>query len=323
MPSRSRRAPNSPAAPTTTRCCARGCARGWACRTSATRAPAAPARWSSSKEQVSSLRPDAPGLADRDRAEEPRARLPGAPAERLHHRGLRFATRTSRSTGRRYSPRHARRVTRDLHPRHARVHVPGARRRPASCPGQYALFYHAGARRAAHLFHVQHRRRQRPVAVRRAPRAERHRHRHARSTRSPIGAQITLDGPYGLAYLRARQPARPGAASAAARDSPRCCRLRAARSPSRGSRAARSTCSTARGRNETLPAPPSSRVARLRQPDHLHAGAVAPRGRSGRDVGWSEGASHEIALMISWASAARVRELLAGPPGWPRPSRRC
>ena len=82
------------------------CARGLRFPTSAIPARAAPARWSSSPGEIESLRPDAPALTDRDRAKTPRARLPGAAAQRLRDQDA------HRSGGSRRAVRRARRARR-------------------------------------------------------------------------------------------------------------------------------------------------------------------------------------------------------------------
>jgi toluene monooxygenase electron transfer component len=148
-----------------------------------------------------SLRPDAPGLSDRDRARgrvlacqsrptsgcaiKVRLREEYVPA----HRPARF---TARLEG-------CRDLTHDL--REFRF---SARASPGFLPGQYALFYLPGLEspRTYSMSNV-HEDGEWHFVVKRVPGGAGSR---ALFERVPLGAELTLDGPYGLAYLRADRP---------------------------------------------------------------------------------------------------------------------
>jgi toluene monooxygenase electron transfer component len=152
--------------------------------------------------QVSSLRPDAPGLSDRDRAKnrvlacqarptsdctiKVRLREENVPA----HRPAKFsATLTA-----------VRDLTHDM-----REFTFQAKDAPGFLPGQYALFYMPGlaAPRTYSMSNIDDGSGKWQFVVRRVPSGT---GTVTLFDKVPIGAQITLDGPYGLAYLRPDSP---------------------------------------------------------------------------------------------------------------------
>lgn len=152
---------------------------------------------------IRSLRPDAPGLADMDRAKNRilacQARAPGDCAIKVRlrpenvpaHRPARFrATLES-----------VRDVTHDM--REFRFcAAPGG---PGFLPGQYALFQLPGleAPRTYSMSNVDDGSGTWDFIVRRVPGGE---GTAALFDRVPVGATIPLDGPYGLAFLREESP---------------------------------------------------------------------------------------------------------------------
>jgi toluene monooxygenase electron transfer component len=152
--------------------------------------------------EVASLRPDAPGLAERDRAKnrilacqarpladcaiKVRLREENVPA----HRPARFGARLSGF----------RDLTHDM-----REFTFATRGAPGFLPGQYALFYLPGLEtpRTYSMSNVDDGRGEWQFVVRRVPGGV---GTMALFDRLPVGAEITLDGPYGLAYLRPDSP---------------------------------------------------------------------------------------------------------------------
>lgn len=151
---------------------------------------------------IESLRPDAPGLGERDRAKnrvlacqaQPRAdcsikvrlREENVPK----HRPARFRATLAGH----------RDVTHDM--REFRFRAMGA---PGFLPGQYALFYLPGleAPRTYSMSNVDDGSREWQFMVRRVPGGV---GTHALFDKVAVGDEITLDGPYGLAYLRSEAP---------------------------------------------------------------------------------------------------------------------
>jgi toluene monooxygenase electron transfer component len=152
--------------------------------------------------QVTSLRPDAPGLGERDRAKNRVLACQARPVTdcaikvRLReenvpvHRPRKFrATLTG-----------VRDLTHDL--REFRFRTAGA---PGFLPGQYALFYLPGldAPRTYSMSNVDDGSGEWHFAVKRMPGGT------GTATlfdKVPVGMEIALDGPYGLAYLRPESP---------------------------------------------------------------------------------------------------------------------
>jgi len=151
---------------------------------------------------IDSLRPDAPGLGERDRAKnrvlacqarptsdcEIKVRL--RPENVPHHRPVKF-TATLAST---------RDLTHDM--REFRFETRGA---PGFLPGQYALFYLPGldVPRTYSMSNVDEGRGVWEFIVRRVPGGT---GTNTLFDKVAVGSTITLDGPYGLAYLRADAP---------------------------------------------------------------------------------------------------------------------
>lgn len=152
--------------------------------------------------QATSLRPDAPGLAERDRAKnrilacQSRPDTDCAIRVRLReenvplHRPTRFSARLAGF----------RDLTHDM-----REFTFATDAAPGFLPGQYALFYLPGlaAPRTYSMSNIDDGSGQWQFVVRRVPEGTGTR---ALFDRLAVGAQITLDGPYGLAYLRPDSP---------------------------------------------------------------------------------------------------------------------
>lgn len=152
--------------------------------------------------QVTSLRPDAPGLSDRDRAKNRVLACQARPATdcaikvRLRpenvpvHRPARFRARLEG----------CRELTHDM--REFRFKAEGA---PGFLPGQYALLYLPGldAPRTYSMSNIDAGDGQWHFIVRRVPGGV---GTVTLFDKLPIGSEITLDGPYGLAYLRPESP---------------------------------------------------------------------------------------------------------------------
>jgi toluene monooxygenase electron transfer component len=153
--------------------------------------------------QVHSLRPDAPGLSERDRAKnrvlacQARAATDCAIKVRLRpenvprHRPARFkATLAS-----------FRDLTHDMR----EFHFEAAHGSPGFLPGQYALFYLPGldAPRTYSMSNIDDGSGDWHFIVRRVPGGV---GTVTLFDKVAVGSQITLDGPYGLAYLRTDSP---------------------------------------------------------------------------------------------------------------------
>lgn len=152
--------------------------------------------------RVASLRPDAPGLNERDRAKnrvlacQARPESDCAIKVRLRpenvpvHRPARFRVAL---TG-------VRDLTHDM--REFTFQAEGA---PGFLPGQYALFYMPGldAPRTYSMANVDDGSGRWQFVVRRVPAGS---GTQTLFDKLPLGAHITLDGPYGLAYLRPESP---------------------------------------------------------------------------------------------------------------------
>ena len=152
--------------------------------------------------QVTSLRPDAPGLSERDRAKNRILACQARPATdcaikvRLrednipHHRPGRFAATLEGF----------RDLTHDM--REFRFKAKGA---PGFLPGQYALFYLPGleAPRTYSMSNVDKGYGEWEFVVRRVPGGV---GTVTLFDKVPVGGEIAFDGPYGLAYLRPDSP---------------------------------------------------------------------------------------------------------------------
>lgn len=153
--------------------------------------------------RITSLRPDAPGLADRDRAKnrvlacQARPETDCAIKVRLRpenvpvHRPARFAVMLES----------VRDLTHDMREFRFRA-APGA---PGFLPGQYALFYLPGleAPRTYSMSNIDDGRGTWEFVVRRVPGGT---GTVTLFDKVAVGSTITLDGPYGLAYLRPDAP---------------------------------------------------------------------------------------------------------------------
>ena len=153
--------------------------------------------------QVNSLRPDAPGLSDRDRAKNRVLACQARPGSdcaikvRLRpenvplHKPARFRARLDR----------VRDLTHDMREFtfKAEANAPGFR------PGQYALFYLPGipAARTYSMSNVDEGRGEWQFVVRRVPTGV---GTVTLFDKVPVGSEITLDGPFGLAFLRTDSP---------------------------------------------------------------------------------------------------------------------
>lgn len=152
---------------------------------------------------IHSLRPDAPGLADRDRAKnrvlacqaQPRGdcaiKVRLRPENVPLHRPARFTARLEA----------VRDVTHDMREFRFRA-APGS---PGFLPGQYALFYLPGldVPRTYSMSNVDDGSGTWEFIVRRVPGGV---GTVTLFDKVPLGSELTLDGPYGLAYLREDSP---------------------------------------------------------------------------------------------------------------------
>jgi toluene monooxygenase electron transfer component len=152
--------------------------------------------------EVTSLRPDAPGLGERDRAKNrvlACQALPGTDCVikvRLReenvprHKPARFAARLAGF----------RDLTHDM-----REFTFSAKDAPGFLPGQYALFYLPGleAPRTYSMSNIDDGSGTWQFIVRRVPGGS---GTVTLFDKVPVGKQVTLDGPYGLAYLRPDSP---------------------------------------------------------------------------------------------------------------------
>ncbi|HUP29360.1 MAG TPA: 2Fe-2S iron-sulfur cluster binding domain-containing protein, partial [Usitatibacter sp.] len=153
--------------------------------------------------EIHSLRPDAPGLGERDRAKnrvlacqaqpgsDCRIKVRLRPENVPHHRPARFQA-TLEAT---------RDVTHDMREFRFRA-APGS---PSFLPGQYALFYLPGldAPRTYSMSNVDDGSGAWEFIVRRVPGGV---GTVTLFDKVAVGSAITLDGPYGLAYLRTDSP---------------------------------------------------------------------------------------------------------------------
>ena len=152
--------------------------------------------------QVTSLRPDAPGLGERDRAKnrvlacqarpdsDCRIKVRLRPENVPVHRPVKFQATLTR----------VRDLTHDM-----REFTFSAKAAPGFLPGQYALFYLPGldAPRTYSMSNIDDGHSEWQFIVRRVPGGV---GTVALFDKVALGDAITLDGPYGLAYLRADSP---------------------------------------------------------------------------------------------------------------------
>lgn len=151
---------------------------------------------------VQSLRPDAPGLAERDRA---RNRVLACQAQPRGDCAIKVRLRPENVPA--YRPRRfrarlasTRELTHDI-----REFTFQARGAPGFLPGQYALFYLPGlaAPRTYSMSNVDDGSGRWQFIVRRVPGGT---GTHTLFDQVPVGGEVEIDGPYGLAYLRPESP---------------------------------------------------------------------------------------------------------------------
>lgn len=152
--------------------------------------------------EIESLRPDAPGLTERDRAKK---RVLACQARPLTDCAIKARLSEEAIPAHppvRFSARLAgyRDLTHDMREfRFASIGGPGF------LPGQYALFYLPGltAPRTYSMSNVENDAGEWRFIVRRVPHGT---GTHALFDNVAVGSEITLDGPYGIAYLRSDSP---------------------------------------------------------------------------------------------------------------------
>ena len=151
---------------------------------------------------IDSLRPDAPGLGERDRA---RGRVLACQARPTSDCTIKVRLRPEnvpvhRPARFRAALAGTRELTHDM--REFRLRTQGA---PGFLPGQYALFYLPGveAPRTYSMANVDDGSGEWHFIVRRVPGGV---GTVTLFDKVPVGSEIALDGPYGLAYLRADSP---------------------------------------------------------------------------------------------------------------------
>jgi toluene monooxygenase electron transfer component len=153
--------------------------------------------------QIASLRPDAPGLGERDRAKNRILACQARPRSdcRIKVRVREENVPVHRPARFRATLAGTRDLTHDLREFTFKA-APGA---PGFLPGQYALFYLPGleAPRTYSMSNIDHGNGEWQFIVKRNPAGI---GTNTLFDKVPVGAGVTLDGPYGLAYLRADSP---------------------------------------------------------------------------------------------------------------------
>ncbi len=151
---------------------------------------------------VESLRPDAPGLTERDRAKKRILACQAHPLSDCTIKARLDAEAVPAHAPVKFSARLAgwRDLTHDM--REFRFATVGA---PGFLPGQYALFYLPGlkAPRTYSMANIENDAGEWRFIVRRVPGGT---GTHALFDDVVVGSEITLDGPYGIAYLRDSSP---------------------------------------------------------------------------------------------------------------------
>jgi toluene monooxygenase electron transfer component len=153
--------------------------------------------------QVTSLRPDAPGLSERDRAKN---RVLACQARPDTDCSIKVRLREDNVP--KHRPRKLRATlvgTRDLTHDLREFRFKPAAGAPGFLPGQYALFYLPGldAPRTYSMSNVDDGSGEWHFVVKRMPGGV---GTNTLFDKVPVGSEITLDGPYGLAYLRPESP---------------------------------------------------------------------------------------------------------------------
>ena len=153
--------------------------------------------------RIDSLRPDAPGLGERDRAKN---RVLACQARPRSDCGIKVRLRPENVPLHKPARFRARlEGVRDLTHDMREFRFKAAAGAPGFLPGQYALFYLPGldAPRTYSMSNVDEGRGEWEFVVRRVPGGV---GTVTLFDKVPVGAEITLDGPFGLAYLRADSP---------------------------------------------------------------------------------------------------------------------
>ena len=153
--------------------------------------------------RIESLRPDAPGLGERDRAKN---RVLACQAQPRSDCGIKVRLRPENVPLHKPARFRARlEGVRDLTHDMREFRFKAAAGAPGFLPGQYALFYlpGLGAPRTYSMSNVDEGRGVWEFVVRRVPSGV---GTVTLFDKVPVGAEITLDGPFGLAYLRADSP---------------------------------------------------------------------------------------------------------------------
>ena len=153
--------------------------------------------------RIDSLRPDAPGLGERDRAKN---RVLACQARPRSDCGIKVRLRPENVPLHKPARFRARlEGVRDLTHDMREFRFKAAAGAPGFLPGQYALFYLPGldVPRTYSMSNVDEGRGEWEFVVRRVPSGV---GTVTLFDKVPVGAEITLDGPFGLAYLRADSP---------------------------------------------------------------------------------------------------------------------
>jgi toluene monooxygenase electron transfer component len=153
--------------------------------------------------QISSLRPDAPGLGERDRA---KGRVLACQARPLSDCSIKVRLRPENVPAHRPARFKATlAATRDLTQDMREFRFKAAAGSPGFLPGQYALFYLPGleAPRTYSMANIDDGSGEWHFIVRRVPAGV---GTVTLFDKVPVGSTIELDGPYGLAYLRTESP---------------------------------------------------------------------------------------------------------------------
>ncbi|HWH42894.1 MAG TPA: 2Fe-2S iron-sulfur cluster-binding protein [Usitatibacter sp.] len=153
--------------------------------------------------QISSLRPDAPGLGERDRA---KGRVLACQARPLSDCSIKVRLRPENVPAHRPARFKATlAATRDLTQDMREFRFKAAAGSPGFLPGQYALFYLPGldVPRTYSMANIDDGSGEWHFIVRRVPAGV---GTVTLFDKVPVGSTIELDGPYGLAYLRTESP---------------------------------------------------------------------------------------------------------------------
>jgi toluene monooxygenase electron transfer component len=266
--------------------------------------------------QITSLRPDAPGLGERDRAKnrvlacqarpgtDCRIKVRLRPENVPLHRPARFrATLTG-----------VRDLTHDM-----REFTFSAKDSPGFLPGQYALFYLPGlaAARTYSMSNIDDGSGRWQFIVRRVPGGT---GTVTLFDKVAVGDEIMLDGPYGLAYLRPESPRDLVLIGGGSGLAPMLSLARGAVAPP----GARSMSSTARAPLATCAAPPSSRRCPASAPASPSRRCSRITARIPSRPGTGRRVSCTRSRAISWRRDGPTSSTTSpARRPWPRPCRRC